>query len=53
MNSFIVALAAAIVLGTSAQIASAGNETDKALGAGSYLHPNGPANGVWNTQGRR
>ncbi len=47
MNSLVFAIITATALSATTQFAWAQNDTDKALGAGSYLHPNGPENGVW------
>lgn len=52
MRILMIAATAALALAAGAHTASAGNETDKAVGAGSYIHPTGPANGVWH-QDRR
>lgn len=46
MKSLIATTAIAAVLSLSALGAQA-HETDRAVGAGSYIHPTGPANGVW------
>lgn len=47
MKVLIGAAALATALSVTALSAQAQGETDRALGAGSYVHPNGPAKGVW------
>lgn len=47
MKVLIGAAALATALSVTALGAQAQGETDRALGAGSYVHPNGPSNGVW------
>lgn len=47
MKTLILAAAVASALAASAISAQAQNETDKAMGAGSYIHPNGGPNGAW------
>ena len=47
MKTLIIATAIAAALSVGAVSANAQNETDRALGAGAYIHPNGPSNGVW------
>ncbi len=45
-----VLIAAAIVIaaiGAGASASLAQNDTDRALGAGAYIHPNGTAKGAW------
>ncbi len=55
MKSLFATAAIVAVFSLSAVGAQAQNETDRAIGAGSYLHPNGPAKGFWTTtpQGSR
>jgi hypothetical protein len=43
--TLVAIVASALSLGASSAYAE--NETDRALGAGAYIHPNGPARGVW------
>lgn len=47
MKTLIIAAAAAAALAAGAMSAQAQDETDRALGAGSYVNPNGSANGAW------
>ncbi len=47
MKAMIIAAVAAAALSAGTIGAQAENETDRAMGAGSYIHPNGPAKGVW------
>jgi hypothetical protein len=47
MKTLITAIATAFVLIGGAATASAYSELDKALGAGAFMHPTGPAGGVW------
>lgn len=47
MKVLIGAAALATALSVTALGAQAQGETDQALGAGSYFHPNGPSKGVW------
>jgi hypothetical protein len=47
MKVLVTAAATAIVLIGGAVTASAYSELDKAIGAGSFMHPTGPAGGVW------
>ena len=47
MRTLMIAATVALGLSGGALSASAGPELDKAVGAGSYLHPTGPVNGVW------
>ena len=47
MKVLIGAAALATALSVTALSAQAQSETDRALGAGSYVHPNGPSKGVW------
>lgn len=47
MKALIIAAVATAALSAGAFSAQAQNETDRAMGAGSYIHPNGPSNGVW------
>jgi len=50
----IIALAVSSFLLTSGATPSVAlTETDKALGAGSYMHVTGPENGVWNNSSER
>lgn len=42
----VVLMAATIVIAGTVN-AFAGSETDRALGAGSYVHPTGPVKGIW------
>lgn len=48
MKSLIATAAIAAVLSLSA-LGTQAHETDRAVGAGSFVHPTGPANGVWDT----
>lgn len=52
MRTLMFAVTAALALAAVAHTASAGDELDKAVGAGTYLHPTGPANGVWHQGGK-
>jgi len=52
MRTLMIAATLALTLSTGALTASAGNETEKAVGAGSFIHPTGPANGVWHQVGK-
>lgn len=52
MKSLIATTAIAAVLSLSPLSAQA-HETDRAVGAGSYIHPTGPANGVWTSAPQR
>ncbi len=47
MRTLMIAATVALSLAAGAHTASAGDELDKAVGAGAYIHPTGPANGVW------
>jgi hypothetical protein len=47
MRTLMIAATAALALAAGAHTASAGDELDKAVGAGTYLHPTGPVTGVW------
>ncbi len=47
MKTLITIAATAFVLAAGTLTASAGYELDKAVGAGSFIHPTGPQNGVW------
>jgi hypothetical protein len=48
MKSLIIAsVVAAAALSGGAVSAQAQDETDRTMGAGSYVNPTGPANGVW------
>ncbi len=47
MKVLIGAAALADALSVTAPSAQAQDETDRALGAGSYVHPNGPSKGIW------
>lgn len=47
MKVLIGAAALATALSVTALSAQAQGETDRALSAGSYVHSNGPAKGVW------
>lgn len=47
MRTFMIAATLILALSGAAQTASAGDELDKAVGAGAYLHPTGPVSGVW------
>lgn len=51
MKTFLLAAAAALVVASGASAASAASESDRSLGAGSYIHPTGPVNGIWETSG--
>jgi hypothetical protein len=52
MRTLMIAVTVGLSLAAGAHTASAGNESDKAVGAGSYIHPTGPANGVWHQGGK-
>lgn len=49
MKSLFATALIAAALSLSSFGAQAQTETDRAIGAGSYVHPNGPAKGVWTT----
>ncbi|MGD9671667.1 MAG: hypothetical protein AB7U75_21915 [Hyphomicrobiaceae bacterium] len=51
MHALMIAVTAALTLAAGAHTASAGDELDKALGSGAYIHPTGPVNGVWHQDG--
>ena len=50
MKILMTAAAAAFALAIGALNASAGTDLDRAVGAGSFIHPTGPAHGVWGTK---
>jgi hypothetical protein len=50
MKTVILATLVISALAAGAVSAQAQNETDRAMGAGSYIHPNGAASGAWSTQ---
>jgi hypothetical protein len=52
MQTFIITAVAGLALLAGTLSASAGVELDKALGAGSFMNPTGPAHGVWNEDAR-
>ena len=47
MKILMTAIATAFALIGGAATASAYSELDKALGAGGFMHPTGPAGGAW------
>lgn len=47
MKALILATLATAALSAGAFSAQALDETDRAMGAGSYVNPNGPAKGSW------
>lgn len=47
MKALIIAAVAASALSAGAFNAQALDETDRAMGAGSYVNPNGSAKGAW------
>lgn len=47
MKALIIATVATAALSAGAVGAQAQNETDRAMGAGSYINPNGPLHGAW------
>ena len=47
MKALIFAATAAAALSAATVGAQAQDDTDRALGAGSYVNPNGPAKGAW------
>lgn len=47
MKTLIVTSAIAAILALGAVGARAQSDTDRAIGAGGYIHPTGPAQGVW------
>ncbi len=47
MKTLIATSAIAAILSLSAVGAQAQGDTDRAIGAGGYVHPTGPTNGVW------
>lgn len=47
MKALIIAALATATLSAGAFSAQALDETDRALGSGAYIQPNGPAQGVW------
>jgi hypothetical protein len=49
MKLLIIAIVATSAFATGTLNAFAGTELDRAMGAGSFLHPTGPANGVWHS----
>lgn len=49
MKTLVLAATLASALAAGAVTAQAQNETDRAMGAGSYIHPNGAASGAWST----
>lgn len=52
MRTLMIAATAALALAAGAHTASAGDELDKNVGAGAYLHPAGPVNDVWQQGGK-
>ncbi len=53
MKALIIAAVAAAALSAGAFSAQALEETDRAMGAGSYVNPNGPSKGVWSQASSR
>jgi len=51
MKALIIAAAATAALSAGVVSAQAQDDTDRAMGAGSYIHPNGPSNGAWGATG--
>lgn len=51
MKTLMIACLAALALTAGAFNASALTETDKAMGAGAFINPTGPVNGVWHDDG--
>ncbi|HML28406.1 MAG TPA: hypothetical protein PKE16_06125 [Hyphomicrobium sp.] len=49
MKTLIIATVVTTALAAAAMTAHAQDETDKAMGAGSYIHPNGATSGAWST----
>lgn len=49
MKTLIIAAIATAALSAGTMSAQAQDDTDRAMGAGSYIHPNGAANGSWGT----
>lgn len=49
MKALFATATIAALLSLSAVGAQAQTETDRAIGAGTYVHPNGPSKGVWTT----
>ncbi len=47
MKALIIAAVAAAALSAATVGVQAQDETDRAMGAGSYVNPNGPARGSW------
>lgn len=47
MKTLIAATSIAAMLSLSAVGAQAQGDTDRAIGAGGYVHPTGPAKGLW------
>jgi hypothetical protein len=47
MKALIIAAVATAALTAGAFSAQAQDDTDRALGAGSYVNPNGPEKGAW------
>ncbi len=53
MKTIITLAASAAVLASGTAPSIALTETDKALGAGSYMHVTGPENGIWTNSSER
>ena len=51
MKALIIAAITTAALSAGAMSAQALDETDRAMGAGSYVNPNGSANGAWSSSG--
>lgn len=49
MKALLIATITTAALSAGAIGAQSQDETDRAMGAGSYVHPNGSANGAWTT----
>jgi hypothetical protein len=52
MRTLMIAATAALALAAGVPTASAGDELDTNVGAGAYLHPTGPVNGVGHQGGK-
>lgn len=52
MRTLMIAATAVLALAAGVHTASAGDELDKNVGAGAYLHPTGPVSGTWHQSGK-